>query len=271
VPIVIGSAVPDLAIEVYNSSGALANAGAVSLDISLDGVSLATLTPTNPATGKYQVSTYIAAASGLHVATWTLSGANAGSKVQSFYVDSASASVGIVSLAEVKNHLNIKQNTYDDKLNDLILTAASICESSEGTGITWRRTVVTNEIHSVSGSTFSVHRRPITSLTTIVVDGVTGSVADYDFDAGTGIVTAYAVTITGTRGRNVSISYVAGGGAIPRSIRDGNLEHVRFLYGIYRGGSGLPRTAEPDYTQIGGYLIPNRVVTAYRTHSGLGF
>lgn len=269
-PISIGQAVPGLAIEVYSPAGALVNAGAVSLTITLDGTTLATLTPDNPSTGRYQVTTYIAAASGLHSAVWTLTGANAGSQVQSFYVDSASASVGIVSLAEVKSHLRISQNTYDDKLNDLILEASSLCESSEGTGITWRRTVVTNEVHSAAGS-FTVHRRPISSLTSITVDGVTGNVADYDFDADTGIVTGYAVTINGTRQRNVSISYVAGGGPIPRSVRGGVLELVRHLYGIYRGGSGLPRTAEPDYTQGAGYLVPNRVAQAWQSHEGHGF
>lgn len=269
-PILIGQAVPDLAIEVYNSSGALANPGSAQLVITLDGTTLATLTPDNPSTGKLQVTTYIAASSGPHVATWVLSGVNAGQQVQNFYVESATGAVGIVSLAEVKNHLRITQNTYDDKLNDLILEASSLCESSEGTGITWRRTVVTNEIHSADGP-FTVNRRPITSLTAISVDGVAGNIADYDFDSGTGIVTPYNVTISGTRQRNVSISYVAGGGAIPHSIRGGTLEMVRHLYSMYRGGSGLPRTAEPDFNQVAGYLIPNRVLMAWQSHSGVGF
>lgn len=269
-PIVIGQAVPDLAIEVYNSAGTLQNAGAVSLQITLDGATLATLTPDNPAAGKYQVTTYVAAASGLHTAVWTLTGANAGSRVQGFYVDSSAGSVGIVSLAEVKNHLKITQNTYDDKLMDLILEASSLCESSEGTGITWRRTVVTAEVHTAGGP-FVVHRRPITSLTSITVDGVAGNVADYDFDSDTGIVTPYGTTLSSTRARNVSISYVAGGGPIPRAVRGGVLELVRYLYGIYRGGSGLPRTAEPDYTQMAGYLVPNRVASAWQSYSGIGF
>lgn len=271
-PIDIGDAVPDLAIDVYNTAGALANATAVSVAIMLDGTTLATLTPDNPTTGHYQITNYIATVNGLHSAVWTLTGSNAGKRVQSFYVDSASAAVGIVSLAEVKRHLRINQNTYDDKLEDLLLEASSICESAEGTGVTWRYTVVTNEIHTVAGSSFTVWRRPISSLTAVSVDGVTGNVADYDFDAATGIVTPYNVTISGTRERNVSLSYIAGGGPIPRAVRGGVLEHVRFLYGIYRGGSGLPRTAEPDYTQATpGYLIPNRVLTAYRAYSGHGF
>jgi hypothetical protein len=270
VPISIGQAVPGLAIEVYSTAGVLANAGTVQATIMLDGVTLATLTPDNPVTGKYQITTYIAASSGLHTVWWTLTAPNAGAQVQSFYVDSASGSVGIVSLAEVKEHLRITQNTYDNKLNDLILTASSLCESSEGTGVTWRRTVVTNEVHTASGA-FVVHRRPISSLTAITVDGVTANVADFDFDADTGWVTPYATTLTSTRQRNVSLSYIAGGGAIPRAVRDGVLELVRHLYGIYRGGSGLPRTAEPDYTQGAGYLVPNRVAQAWQSYSGIGF
>lgn len=269
-PISVGQAVPGLAIEVYNAQGQLANAGTVQLVISLDGTTLATLTPDNPVTGKYQVTTYIAASSGLHTAQWTLTAPNNGSQVQTFYVDSAAGSVGIVSLAEVKEHLRITQNTYDNKLNDLILEASSLCESSEGTGVTWRRTVVTGEVHSASGR-FVVHRRPISSLTAITVDGVAGNIADYDFDADSGIVTPYATSLTSTRERNVAISYVAGGGPIPRAVRGGVLELVRHLYGIYRGGSGLPRTAEPDYTQSAGYLVPNRVAQAWQSYSGTGF
>jgi hypothetical protein len=270
VPISIGQAVPGLAIEVYSTAGVLANAGTAQATIMLDGVTLATLTPDNPVTGKYQITTYIAASSGLHTVWWTLTAPNAGAQVQSFYVDSASGSVGIVSLAEVKEHLRITQNTYDNKLNDLILTASSLCESSEGTGVTWRRTVVTNEVHTASGA-FVVHRRPISSLTAITVDGVTANVADFDFDADTGWVTPYATSLTSTRERNVAISYVAGGGPIPRAVRGGVLELVRHLYGIYRGGSGLPRTAEPDYTQSAGYLVPNRVAQAWQSYSGTGF
>jgi hypothetical protein len=269
VPISIGQAVPGLAIEVYNTAGVLANAGTAQATIMLDGVTLATLTPDNPATGKYQITTYIAASSGLHTVWWTLTAPNAGAQVQSFYVDSASGSVGIVSLAEVKEHLRITQNTYDNKLNDLILTASSLCESSEGTGVTWRRTVVTNEVHTASGA-FVVHRRPISSLTAITVDGVTANVADFDFDADTGWVTPYATTLTSTRERNVAISYVAGGGRSPGPSAAGCWSSSAISTASTAAGPACPGRPNRTTPRGAGYLVPNRVAQAWQSYSGTG-
>ncbi len=272
----LGDPLPDLGVDVFDDTGSPSDGGAVSLTITRDGVTLASggpgasggtlLTITHPGTGLYS-SAYTPLVTGQIVATWTVTGANAGVQTTVYTIEVPP--VGIVGLDEVKRHLRIYRNDDDDTLTSLILEASDLCESPEGSGICWRRTVVTDEAHSATGGALYLSKFPVASLTSVTVSGVAQTVADFDVSPG-GMMTTESGLFS-SRSYDVKVSYVAGGGPVPAAIRGGMLEMVRYLYGTHRGGSNLPRQEEPDYNTVSGFLIPNRVKMAWRSHSSVGF
>lgn len=272
----LGDPLPDLGIDVFDESGSASDGGAVSVIITRDGVTLASggpagtggtlLTITHPGTGLYSTS-YTPLVTGEIVVRWIVTGANAG--VQTIVYTVEDPAVGIVGLGEVKQVLRINRTADDEILNRIILEASDLCESPEGSGKTWRRTVVTDEVHTASGGAVYLQRFPVASITSITIDGTAQTVADYDVSSG-GILTNQSGFYS-SRSNTMKVSYVAGGGPVPAAIRGGVLEMVRYLYGQYRGGSNLPRTEEPDYTTQSGYLIPNRVKMAWRSNKAVGF
>lgn len=80
----LGSVVP-LTIDIRDTSGALANAGAVTLTITLPDDTTAAPSVANPTTGRYQVD-YLAPQSGRYVARWVATGLNASAHVDTFEV-----------------------------------------------------------------------------------------------------------------------------------------------------------------------------------------
>lgn len=265
--ITVGDPIPNLALEVRDANGALANGGAVTLTITLPDGTTTSPAVSNTGTGLYSAA-YTAAQLGEHGVSWLVTGANACALTDSFDVESPA--VGLVSLTETKAFLRITRPDDDEALQSIILMASDIAESAEGTGKVWRRTVVTNEIHDGGGDSITTNLRPVQSLTSISIDGVGGSVADYDVSKWR-IRSPYSTFGTGDRGGSVSISYVAGARVVPAGLRIGVLEHIRWLYGMHRGGTNLPRQGEPDYrTDNFGYLIPNRVASSYRAYKDTG-
>jgi uncharacterized phiE125 gp8 family phage protein len=250
---------------VKDSTGTPANAGSMNLAITLPDGTAGTVT--NPVTGVAGAYSYVytTTTSGSHIATWTATGANAGVYVDTFHVELEPQ--GMVSLSEVKAHLRITRTNDDEVLRSLILTASSLAEGPEGTGKVWRRRVITNEKHSGGGYSIPLNLRPVQSITAITIDGVAGVVADYDVEDWRITSTSGLAIGNSTRRSNVLVSYIVGTSSIPSPLRDAVKELVRHLYGIYRGGSNLPRQEEPDYTQSAGYLIPNRVTMAFRAYS----
>jgi len=270
----LGDPLPDLGTDVFDETGAPADGGAVSVAISKDGVVLASggavsvggtaISVAHPGIGQYSAS-YTPVVTGQIEAKWTVTGAYAGVQTVVYTVETPVN--GIVGLGDAKDFLKIYRTNDDELLSQLILEASDLCESSEGSGLTWRRTVVTDEQHTANGRAVYLHRSPVASLTAVTIDGVSQSLSSFTFlSTGKLIGNGYSAS-EGT----MLVSYVAGGGAIPAAIRGGTLEMVRYLYGTHRGGSGLPRQEEPDYTTVSGYLIPNRVKMAWRSHSSIGF
>jgi hypothetical protein len=270
----IGDVVPDLAIDVYNSSDALASGGTVTAQITLpDGTTApgAEITVNNPGLGKY-VALYTAKVAGLHQIKWnTTAPDGGGAQNDSFYVEQTASS--IVSLSELKDHLRIKRSNDDEVLRLISQMASDAAESSAGTGRRWRRITITGERHTGGGGAIQLYHPPAQSIVSVSADGTTLGTVDYDLnDTGTWL---YAVSgafpYAGRRG-TLLVSYVAGpaNGLIPAMVRNGVLEMARHLYGMHRGGSKLPRQEEPDYSEALGYLIPNRVASAWQAHSGSG-
>jgi hypothetical protein len=264
----LGDPVPDLALEVYNAGGGLQNATAVVLTITLPDGSTASPAVTNDSAGKYS-AVYITTMAGRHTVHWAATGTNACVFDDEFDVESPA--FGIVSLAVVKEELKIFRTNDDEKLLRMIIAASDICEGPEGTNRTWRRTVITDEPHDGGKASVQLWRNPVLSITSVTADGSALAASDYDLDAGAGRLYSASGTYFPWSGRRQTllVSYVAGAAVVPAGVRWGVIELVRHMLSSSRGGSGIPRQEEPDYTTVGaGYLIPNRVVTAWRNASG---
>jgi uncharacterized phiE125 gp8 family phage protein len=273
----VGDLVPGLTALNYDASGNLADSTTQVLTIALPGDS--TFTPVTPtvnhlSTGSYG-ATYYATRAGTYTESWVFSGANPGAYNDTFTVESPAQS--IVSLAEVKTHLRINTPNDDSTLRLLSLMASDLCESSEGTNRLWRSRTITGETVDAGGFSIQLRHTPVTALTAVRVAGqaLDLTTLDYQLPSTSGLIYNATGFISGGRGYEVSVDYVAGAvTTIPPAVRLGTLEMVRHLYAMHRGGSQLPRQGDPDYTQSLGvaYLIPNRVAMAWRAHraSGIG-
>lgn len=175
-----------LSINVKDLNGNLADAGAVTLTITLPNGTSITSTPLNPATGVYQYD-YQPTMAGRHVARWVATGANASSFVDTFDVRLANPDY-LVSLADVKRYLNILTTTNDEELRGFIEAATGIIEDVTGPVVV--RSVA--ETHTRPGRVLVLRSAPVVSLTSITSvltnSGLSYDVTALDVDTDTGIV-----------------------------------------------------------------------------------
>jgi len=109
----LGSQVP-IGVTITDANGANANATSVTLTITLPDGSTVTPSVTNSATGLYD-STYVPTQAGRHIVFWVATGTNASSYADEFTVRDSN-SLSIVSMDEVKDHLNISQSVTTNDL-----------------------------------------------------------------------------------------------------------------------------------------------------------
>lgn len=175
-----------LTINVKDLNGALANAGAVVLTVSLPDGTVVTPTPLNPTVGVYQYD-YQPTMAGRHIARWVATGANASSFVDTFDVRATTPDY-LVSLADVKRYLNILTTTNDEELRSFIEAATGIVEDVVGSVVV--RSVT--ETHTRPGRVLVLRSAPVVSLTSITSvltnSGLSYDVTALDVDTDTGIV-----------------------------------------------------------------------------------
>jgi len=262
-PFDLGSVVP-LGATVKDAAGDLANAGAMSLTVTLPDGTTTAVSPVAPvSTGVYAYD-YPTLQAGRHVVRWVATGINAGAYTDSFDVREA-APPSLLSLADAKKHLNISASSTgdDDELRGWIESTARVIEHFVGPII--RRTVV--ETHREKAATaLALRRTPalsITSVEPVLTGGVTYDAADLDLDAETGLV----VRKDGGSFRGpLRITYVAG-----RAIVQANFSHaariiLQHLWRTQRGsGRGPAIAGSEDYSVTEpipgfGFAIPNRAL-----------
>ena len=121
---------------VYDSSDVLANAGAVTLTITLPDGTTSTPTVTDPpaVTGTYTY-TYTPTTAGLHEVRWVFTGVNATAPPVDVLDVQASSAVSWVSLADLRKHLNwpsAKGTSDDAELLDIAAEAAGLITGRVG-------------------------------------------------------------------------------------------------------------------------------------------
>lgn len=243
----LGDPVP-LAVNIRNAAGVLTNATTVTLTITLPDGSTTSPAVTNPptVTGVYTYD-YATVQAGRHLVRWVSTGP-AAAFTDTFDVDLVAS--GIVSLADLKSHLNITTTTHDEELRLYIDAATEAVERIVGPVA--RRTVV-ETVPSGAGA-FYLSTVPVISLTSLI--GAYGNTTEtlatgsLYVDGNTGYVApGYTTSISYS---TLTATYIAGRAIVPASIRLATMLIAGHLWQTQRGPGGGP----PSLQSGGEDLLP---------------
>lgn len=265
-----------LGVSLKDSAGALANASAVVLTITLPDGTTQTPSVTNPpaSTGQYAY-TYLPAVAGRHLARWTFTNPTAA------YTDvmdvRPAAEDLLVSLADAKDHLDIPStNTTDDEeIRTHIEAATAYIENQAGPVI--RRTYV-DVIEPGWGMAWSTtdimltHRQVLSITSVVTTTGVTwdaGALATIDLDGQTGILRL----APGGVWPNViyRVTYVAGRAIIPATLSMAARLLLSWSWQTQRGTLTTPLTGGESDAGLSPYggMVPLRVDAYLRPERNL--
>ncbi|PWK81729.1 hypothetical protein C8D88_116141 [Lentzea atacamensis] len=257
----LGDVVP-LTVDIKDSNGAAANAGAVTLTITLPDGTTSAPSVSNPSTGRYQVD-YATVQAGRHIVRWVATGANASAYTDAFDVAEATPPL-ILSLRDGKKQLNLPltSTTHDEELRDFIAAVTDAVEFFTGP------VVVRTYSERIEGDrpVLALSHTPVVSVTSIVpilTGGTTYDVADADVDADTGVV--QLVDGTWFKGP-LRATYKSGRRVMPGSVGIASRIILQHLWRTQRGPVSTVRargaSADDDTTYVPGlgYAIPNRAL-----------
>ena len=271
-----------LTVQTYDSTGALADAGNVTLTIThVASDTLFTPTPSHPSTGVYQydfVPTANGSLAGYYKVRWVATGANLSGYSDVFHVYDATPNY-LISLAEARAVLRLTATTQDEDLRPYLEAVTEVVEDHLGETVVPRTFVEDYEDVKPDrwGNSLSLRRVPVLSVASIVsVDGLfTWDVADFHIDKTTGLVTSLPST-WGLFG-NITITYTAGYAVIPARVQKAAGVIVQHMWQTRRGAAGtavpggMADTAHSSYRSGWGYAIPNAALELLGVGSPAGF
>jgi hypothetical protein len=264
----LGDVVP-LGITITDSTGANANASAVTCTITLPDGTTSSGSVTNPTTGLYNCD-YSPTIVGRYSVRWLATGTNASAFTDDFLVRDY-AEIGVVSLSEAKTHLNIPatDTDYDDELRLFMDATTDLVENYLGI-IIGKRTF-TSELYDGNNEFIRIRNPKVISITSVYENGELLNSGQYVMDytgqrlyrIGSG--TLYATNSYGYWSggmNNISISYIAGFVNPPAAVRQGTLETLRHLWQTQRGSSSvMGRQLQGDETySTPTYSLPRRAM-----------
>lgn len=238
----LGDPLPDLSVNVYDSSGALADATSVTLTITLPDGTTSSPAVSHPSTGVYS-ATYFSVQSGRHVASWVASGSNA-SAFRTVY-NVADSLGGLVVLSDMQAFLGASAASSQDDVRACILVASDAVEKY--TGRKWRRQTVT-ETYDGGRTALNLRSTPVLSVTSVTESGSTVTSGNYVLDAQAGLL--HRGTTAGTWPwmpgvQNVTVTYVVGQSNVPDPIVYACKQVVSTLWA--ERNSGGKRSQPDDY------------------------
>ncbi|MEU6527872.1 hypothetical protein ABZ869_01605 [Streptomyces sp. NPDC046928] len=260
----LGAVVP-LGTTVRDSAGALANAGDMTLIITLPDQSTLTVPSVAPAsTGTYAYD-YPAVQAGRHAVRWVATGVNSGAYTDVFDVRPAAPPM-LFSLAAAKAKLDIPATSTsdDEELREFIEATTQCVEFFVGPVV--QRTV--QQVVPGGRAALVLHSTPVLAVTAVapLLAGQSAiDVAGLDVDPSTGIVrqTSGACFPCG----DYRATYTAGRSAVPPNVSLAAkliLQHLwRTNYGAARGLAGVGGGEDFAVTEPIpglGYAIPNRAL-----------
>lgn len=258
-----------LGVKITDANGNLANATTVVCTITNPDGSSTTPTVVNTSAGIYDVN-YTPSISGRYVVRWVATGTNASAYTDDFTVRDYSQ-ISIVSLDEVKSHLNIAQTTTnnDEEIRRFIDAATDLCEQYVGC-VLGRQTFISEKY---DGNTDIIRlRNPrAMSITSVYENGNLVDPTGYVLDpTGQRIQRLSYSTLMGPNyygvwapgAQNIVISYVSGFINPPPSAKQGVLEQVRHLWQTQRGSTSVMGRGQngDEYTAGTTYSMPRRVM-----------
>ena len=260
-PYDLGAQVP-LGTTVKDSAGALVNAGAMALTITLPDATTVTVSPVAPSsTGTYAYD-YPTVQAGRHAVRWVATGANAGAYTDVFDVRPAEPPL-LFSLASAKAQLDLTTTTDDDELREYIAATTKAVEFF--VGAVARRTVT----QVVRGGTDRVvlDTTPVLAVTSMTALGVWQEVVPL---GALNVADAESGVLRRTDGwwfaqHEYHVEYTVGRTAVPPNVSLAAkmiLQHLwRTQYGAARGmvGGGDDFSVTEPIPGLG-YSIPNRAL-----------
>lgn len=246
-----------LTFSLTDTAGAPAN-GTVVLTVTDPTGVTSTPAVTNPATGSYTADVDLDQA-GRWTYRWVSTGAVVAAQTDVLNVV-ASAPLGIVSLADVKAHLNITSTGNDDELRHYIAAATDFVESRIGPVV--RRTLV-ETVQPQSGRLFL--SAPVIEVTSLAgAYGYSGAytVGNWAID-GASLVANYGVS---TYCWPVTVTYVGGRTIVPATVQHAALDYVKWLWESQRGSTPLPLPGG-EFETVTPATVPYRILQALEPYA----
>ena len=166
-----------LSVNIRDTAGALANAGAVTLTITLPDGTTASPTVTNSATGVYTAA-YSPTVVGLHGVLWTATGTNASAYRDSFTV--LATGVPLISLDEAKARLNITTTDNDEELRRIIAAATGRAAAAVKRALSVRTLTQTVDKTYMPSRTVVIPTPALLAVSAVTEDGAAVAAADYE-------------------------------------------------------------------------------------------
>lgn len=252
----LGDVVP-LTIETRDAAGVLANAGVVTLTLTLPDQTAVTPSVINPSTGRYQVD-YPTTQVGRHNVRWLATGLHASAYVDSFDVRPAVVN-GIISLSDARDILRFTGTTLDEDLRWYVEAATDIIERYIQQTVV-RRSYTETHFDVRYGQDVVLNHYPVISITNLSsVDGLRAwSVSGFYADKDTG--TLVRLPGGGLLWGDVVITYVAGRVSIPANYQVAAKIIIQHLWSTRRGMGSAPALGRfgEFATPVGlGFALPN--------------
>lgn len=258
-----------LGVKITDANGALANATTVGCTITLPDGTTATPTVVNTSTGIYDVN-YAAPMYGRYAVRWVATGNNASAYADEFVVRNY-ADLGIVSLDEVKQHLNIPSSntTNDEEIRRFIDAASDLAENYVGC-VLGRQTFL-NEKYSGNTDIIRLNNPRAINIISVYENGVLLDPAAYVLDyTGQRLTRVTTGSLSGPNyfgiwapgAQNIVVSYVAGFVNPPPAAKQGVLEIIRHLWQTQRGPSSVlgRQQSGDEFASTSTYSLPRRAM-----------
>lgn len=250
-----------LSVQVRDAGDVPTNATTVALTIvQPDGTSVSPVVAPPVTVGLYTYS-FVPTIPGRHLVSWVTTGPNS-AFTDSFEV--RAGTVGIISLAAAKSHLNMSSTRDDDEVRAMIEAVTAVIERHRGEVVA-RRTVVENNPGGSGGRIVLLHRPVISVASLEDHNGTVISPTGYVLDGQSGILTAPFARWDRPR----RVTYVAGYAQVPANYILAAkiiLAHLWTTQRIQNIGSAptlgnQSRREEAIVTPSGmGYAIPHRAI-----------
>ncbi len=241
---------------VYDAAGDPADAGAIFCTVTAPDGTTTSLHVLHESPGLYRAGVAVDAP-GTWQVNWQATGVNESAHDETFNVRDPAA-WPVISLADVRAHLNITDTSSDDELRRIVDVASATGESWTGR-VFGRRTCV--DVVSGAGPYLALKSCPVISVSAVVENGTTVPATGWALTSPEGGVLSRVSgwsALEWARGAgNVTVTYVAGYQVQPSTDVQGALEMARHLWQTQRGSIRARATNDPGLYAT--FSVPLRV------------